>query len=55
MTISEIDVGTHTIFVGNVIGGDVSGAHPLLYHEGEYKSLAPRSPDRDTAALFVEP
>ncbi|MEH2470872.1 flavin reductase (DIM6/NTAB) family NADH-FMN oxidoreductase RutF/nitroreductase [Nitrobacteraceae bacterium AZCC 2161] len=53
-TVSEIDVGTHTIFIGNVIGGDVSQAHPLVYHEGEYKSLSPRSTDRDVAAMFLD-
>jgi flavin reductase (DIM6/NTAB) family NADH-FMN oxidoreductase RutF/nitroreductase len=53
-TVSEIDVGTHTIFVGNVIGGDVSRAHPLVYHEGEYKSLSPRSTDREVAAMFLD-
>lgn len=53
-TVSEIDVGTHTIFVGNVISGDVSRAHPLVYHEGEYKSLSPRSTDRDVAAMFLD-
>lgn len=39
--ISAIDVASHTIFIGRVIGGEVSSGHPLLYHEGEYKSLAP--------------
>jgi flavin reductase (DIM6/NTAB) family NADH-FMN oxidoreductase RutF/nitroreductase len=54
MTVSEIDVGTHTIFIGNVVGGDVSPVHPLVYHEGEYKSLSPRSSDRDVAAMFLD-
>lgn len=38
-TVSEVDVGTHTIFVGRVIGGEASGKPPLLYHCGQYKSL----------------
>jgi flavin reductase (DIM6/NTAB) family NADH-FMN oxidoreductase RutF/nitroreductase len=53
-TVSEIDVGTHTIFIGHVIGGDVSAVHPLVYHEGEYKSLSPRSTDRDVATMFLD-
>jgi flavin reductase (DIM6/NTAB) family NADH-FMN oxidoreductase RutF/nitroreductase len=53
-TLSEIDVGTHTIFVGSVVGGDVSAAHPLVYHEGAYKSLSPRSTDREIAAMFLD-
>jgi flavin reductase (DIM6/NTAB) family NADH-FMN oxidoreductase RutF/nitroreductase len=52
--VSEIDVGTHTIFIGHVIGGDVSQALPLVYHEGEYKSLSPRSTDRPVSAMFLE-
>lgn len=39
-TASEIDVGTHTIFVGRVIGGEANEKLPLLYHCGEYKSFA---------------
>jgi flavin reductase (DIM6/NTAB) family NADH-FMN oxidoreductase RutF/nitroreductase len=54
MTVSEIDVGTHTIFIGNVVGGDVSPVHPLVYHEGEYKSLSARCSDRDIAAMFLD-
>ena len=38
--VSETDAMTHTIFVGEVVGGDVSGASPLLYHDGAYKRLA---------------
>jgi flavin reductase (DIM6/NTAB) family NADH-FMN oxidoreductase RutF len=41
--LTEIDVSTHTIFIGHVIGGNVSQALPLLYHEGEYKSLSRRT------------
>jgi len=51
-TVAEIDVGTHTIFVGNIIGGDVSRARPLLYHDGKYKSVSPRLPDGDITASF---
>jgi flavin reductase (DIM6/NTAB) family NADH-FMN oxidoreductase RutF/nitroreductase len=52
--VSDVDVGTHTIFIGQVVGGDVSRALPLVYHEGEYKSLSPRSTDREVAAMFLD-
>ena len=52
--VSDIDVGTHTIFIGQVVGGDVARALPLVYHEGEYKSLSPRSSDRDVAPMFLD-
>jgi flavin reductase (DIM6/NTAB) family NADH-FMN oxidoreductase RutF/nitroreductase len=54
VTVSEIEVETHTIFVGRVVGGDVSKAPPLLYHEGAYKTLSPRFTDRNVAAMFLE-
>jgi flavin reductase (DIM6/NTAB) family NADH-FMN oxidoreductase RutF len=38
-TQAEIQAGTHTIFVGTVMGGDATTLPPLLYHNGEYKSL----------------
>lgn len=51
---TEVDVGTHTIFIARVVGGDVSRALPLIYHMGEYKSLSPRSSDGRVAAMFLE-
>lgn len=39
--ISQSNVGTHTIFVGEVIAGSAAGTQPLLYHEGRHKTLAP--------------
>ena len=39
-TVSEFDVGTHTIFIGEVLNGEASGAHPLIYHGGAYKTLS---------------
>ena len=36
-TIQEMDVGTHTIFIGCVIGGARSDDGPLIYHDGSYK------------------
>jgi flavin reductase (DIM6/NTAB) family NADH-FMN oxidoreductase RutF/nitroreductase len=53
-TVSEIDAGTHTIFIGRVIGGDVSTALPLVYHEGAYKSVSPRSTERNVAQMFLD-
>jgi flavin reductase (DIM6/NTAB) family NADH-FMN oxidoreductase RutF len=38
-TQEEMQAGTHTIFIGAVTGGEASKSTPLLYHEGEYKSL----------------
>ena len=38
-TEAEIHAGSHTIFIGAVMGGDATKSPPLLYHEGEYKSL----------------
>jgi flavin reductase len=38
-TQAEIQAGTHTIFVGAVMGGDATMSPPLLHHKGEYKSL----------------
>ena len=53
-TVSEIEVETHTIFIGRVVGGDVSKSPPLLYHEGAYKSVSPRYSDRNVATMFLE-
>jgi flavin reductase len=38
-TRAEMQAGSHTIFIGVVMGGDATKSAPLLYHEGEYKSL----------------
>ena len=43
-TISEVDVGTHTIFVGRVVAGEAMGLAPLLYHGGQYKTLVEQQP-----------
>ena len=53
-TVSEIEVETHTIFIGRVVGGDVSKAPPLLYHAGAYKSVSPRYSDRNVAPMFLD-
>ena len=36
----EMQAGSHTIFIGTVMGGNATKSSPLLYHDGEYKSLA---------------
>jgi len=51
--VSETDAATHTIFVGEVVGGSVSGASPLLYHDGAYKGLTPRISSHDILPLFL--
>ena len=38
-TVQEMDVGTHTIFVGQVLRGAASDRPPLIYHDGCYKSV----------------
>jgi flavin reductase len=38
--IDEINVGTHTIFVGRVLRGSQSNTMPLAYHDGGYKVVA---------------
>ena len=37
--VSQLDVGTHTVFFGRVLHCKGSSALPLLYHEGEYRDL----------------
>jgi flavin reductase (DIM6/NTAB) family NADH-FMN oxidoreductase RutF len=38
-TATEFEVGTHTIFVGDVVHGRATRSSPLLYHDRQYKSL----------------
>lgn len=52
--VSETDMGTHTIFVGEIVGGALSTANPLLYHDGAYKWLTPRVSQHDIAPFFLE-
>lgn len=52
--VSETDMGTHTIFVGEIVGGALSTANPLLYHDGSYKRLTPRVSEHDIASFFLE-
>jgi flavin reductase len=39
-TVSEVNFGTHTIFIGKVIRGAASEVPPLVYHNGSYKGVA---------------
>jgi flavin reductase len=41
----QFESGTHTIFIGKIVGTTVRCAPPLLYHNGRYRRL-----DRDVAA-----
>lgn len=36
----EIDGGDHTIFIGEVVGGDAREGSPLLFYRGGYADLA---------------
>jgi flavin reductase (DIM6/NTAB) family NADH-FMN oxidoreductase RutF len=40
MITAAFTAGTHTIFVGRVVGGGVKRLPPLLYHDGDYKSVS---------------
>jgi len=37
--IEQLDVGTHTIFVGKIVAAGASSGEPLLYHEGRYVGI----------------
>lgn len=39
LVIDQLDVGTHTIFVGRIVATGSSSGDPLLYHEGRYCAL----------------
>lgn len=39
---SSFDVATHTIFVGRVVASRQSGLPPLLYHDGQFGTMAGR-------------
>jgi len=36
----QVDVGSHTIFLGRVLHCDPSDAKPLLYYDGQYSEIA---------------
>ena len=37
--IEQLDVGTHTIFVGKIVAAGAASGEPLLYHEGRYVGI----------------
>jgi flavin reductase (DIM6/NTAB) family NADH-FMN oxidoreductase RutF len=42
---SQIAFGTHSIFFGRVVASGETSSVPLLYHDGQYSSLAPLKAD----------
>jgi flavin reductase len=39
VVIEQLDVGTHTIFVGKIVAAGAASGEPLLYHEGRYVGI----------------
>lgn len=39
VVIEQVDVGTHTIFIGKIVATGAANREPLLYHEGRYRGL----------------
>jgi flavin reductase len=37
--IEQMDIGTHTIFVGKIVSAAAASGEPLLYHEGRYVGI----------------
>lgn len=44
VVMDQLDVGTHTIFVGRIVATSSSSGEPLLYHEGRYRGLETEPP-----------
>jgi flavin reductase len=40
LVFQEMDVGTHTIFLGRIVSTGTANSEPLLYHEGRYHGLS---------------
>lgn len=40
VVINQVDVGTHTIFVGKIVATDAAAGQPLLYHAGRYREMS---------------
>ena len=36
----RISIGTHTVFVGQVVGTDVEAVTPLVYHDARYGMIS---------------
>jgi flavin reductase len=49
---AEMQAGSHTIFIGAVMDGNATKSSPLLYHKGEYKSLADRANEVEAVHEF---
>ena len=45
VVINQMDVGSHTIFVGRIVSTGAADGEPLLYHEGRYRGLDPVVPE----------
>jgi flavin reductase (DIM6/NTAB) family NADH-FMN oxidoreductase RutF len=39
VVMEQLDVGTHTIFVGKIVAASAASGEPLLYHEGRYVGI----------------
>jgi flavin reductase (DIM6/NTAB) family NADH-FMN oxidoreductase RutF len=44
--IATHDAGDHAIYVGEVLSAQVRPGRPLVYHDRDYRRLAPGEPDR---------
>jgi flavin reductase len=49
--VSEFVAGTHTIFVGRVVGGDVQHTCPAIYHDGAFKVISSDSERSSAGAV----
>ncbi len=52
--IKEIELGDHTMFVGEVVEASISGKEPLAYHQGKYLKVTetlPKPSDAERAKI----
>lgn len=40
VVINQVDVGTHTIFIGKIVATEAATGQPLLYHAGRYRAMS---------------
>ncbi len=57
--IKTLDIGSHTIFIGEVLEASASGKEPLAYHKGKYWKMTtniekPPSEEKKRMDLIVE-
>jgi (E)-2-((N-methylformamido)methylene)succinate hydrolase len=38
--VQAVEAGTHIVYIGSVLAGEVPGGEPLVYHDGSYRTLA---------------